>query len=225
MEIAKPVGQGAASRKYDIISALTAYALAGDRGTQRLVLRCLALITTRYNWQRDELSMGQEAIATLWDVDKRTVKRELAKLQARGWLVLKRRGARGRVSVYGLCLSRMLADTRPAWGNIGPDFIDRMEPPAPQAAPSNVVALRQVARPVQDGATWSAAQEILHGEDMASFGAWFAGLVAQEEGEGWLTLAAPTRFHATYVETHLMGRLMRAVRRVDPTIAGVRIEG
>ena len=50
-------------------------------------------------------------------------------------------------------------------------------------------------------------------------------LVAQEEGEGWLTLAAPTRFHATYVETHLMGRLMRAVRRVDPSIAGVRIEG
>ena len=51
------------------------------------------------------------------------------------------------------------------------------------------------------------------------------GLTEAERHEGWLILAAPTRFHATYVETHLMSRLMGAIRRVDPTVAGVRLEG
>lgn len=78
-------------------------------------------------------------------------------------------------------------------------------------------------RPAPDGSLWAAAQEILHGDDLATFGAWFSGLVEVGRSEGWLTLAAPTRFHATYVETHLMARLLGAVRRVDPTVAGVRL--
>jgi hypothetical protein len=38
-----------------------------------------------------------------------------------------------------------------------------------------------------------------------------------------LTLAAPTRFHATYVATNLKERLLAALRRADPSIRDVRI--
>lgn len=37
----------------------------GDQNLQRLVLRLMSLITTRYNWQRNELTMGQREIARL----------------------------------------------------------------------------------------------------------------------------------------------------------------
>ena len=86
MQVIRPgtsaVGRDAAVRKYDALSALMAFALAGDPNRQRLVLRLMALITTRYNWQRNELAMGQREIARLWCVDERTVKRDMARLRA-----------------------------------------------------------------------------------------------------------------------------------------------
>ena len=84
MQIAKPVGRNASALKYDILSALAVHALAGDKHRQRLILRLSALITTRYNWQRNELSMGRDEIARLWSVDERTVKREMARLRTLG---------------------------------------------------------------------------------------------------------------------------------------------
>ena len=49
MQGIRPVGREASSRKYDLLSALMAHGLAGDKHRQRLVLRLMALITTRYN--------------------------------------------------------------------------------------------------------------------------------------------------------------------------------
>lgn len=228
MQLPRPVGREAASRKYDILSALMAFALSQDKHIQRQVLRVMALITTRYNWQRDELTMGQGEIARLWSVDDRTVKREMARLRAQGWLVLKRQGARGRVSVYGMDLNRMLADTRPAWPLIGEDFIGRLEPEEPvgQGA-SNVVPLRGGAAPVPvaDGSVWAAAQAWLHAEDGATYGAWFHALSDAGTEANCLTLAAPTRFHATYVMTNLKERLLGALRRFEPSLREVRIVG
>lgn len=225
MELRKSVGPAAASRKYDILSALMAFALSGDKATQKQVMRMMALITTRYNWQRDELSMGQQAIAKLWCVETRTVKRELAKFQAKGWLVLKQRGARGRVSVYGLNLEQMLEDTRHVWPHIGPDFIERLDPKAQPTTPTNVVAFRAVAAPKQDGSLWADTLALLHQEDTATYGAWFHGLAEVGHEHGTLCLAAPSKFHATYVETHLKTRLLAALRRIDPTLSNVTIEG
>ena len=224
MQLARPVGREAASRKYDILSALMAFALSRDKHIQRQVLRVMALITTRYNWQRDELTMGQGEIARLWSVDDRTVKREMARLRAQGWLVLKRQGARGRVSVYGMDLNRMLEDTRPAWPLIGEDFIARLEPDetAGQGA-SNVVPLRAVPTPAEDGSVWAAAQALLHTEDAATYGAWFHALTEFGMEANCLTLAAPTRFHATYVTNNLKEKLLAVLRRIDPTVRDVRI--
>ena len=226
MQLPRPVGREAASRKYDIMSALMAFALSQDKHVQRQVLRIMALITTRYNWQRDELTMGQGEIARLWSVDERTVKREMARLRAQGWLVLKRQGARGRVSVYGMDLGRMLEDTRPAWPLIGEDFVARLDPaePAGQGA-SNVVPLRAVAAPEADGSVWATAQGWLHGEDPATYGAWFHSLTEAATEANCLILAAPTRFHATYVETNLKDRLVAALRRFDPGLRDVRVVG
>jgi hypothetical protein len=38
-----------------------------------------------------------------------------------------------------------------------------------------------------------------------------------------MTLAAPSRFHARYVETHLKERLLSALRIADPSLREVRI--
>ena len=223
MQLPRPVGREAASRKYDILSALMAFALAQDKHVQRRVLRMMSLITTRYNWQRDELSMGQAEIARLWSVDERTVKREMARLRANGWLLVKRQGARGRVSLYGMDLGRMMEDTRPVWPNLGDDFIARIEPPPSGAGGSNVVPLRATPAPVQDGTLWTLTQERLHGDDLASYGAWFHTLTEAGVEEGCMTLAAPSRFHARYVETHLKDRLLSALRVTDPSLRDVRI--
>ena len=119
MQVIRPVGREAAAKKYDILSAMMAHALAGDQHRQRLILRLMALITTRYNWQRNELATGQREIARLWCVDERTVKRDMARLRGLGWVQVKRAGARGRVSVLGLDLERIMLDTRPEWTHIG----------------------------------------------------------------------------------------------------------
>lgn len=224
MQLVKPVGREASARKYDLLSALMAHALSRDKHVQRQVLRLMALITTRYNWKRDELSMGQDEIARLWAVDTRTVKREMAKLRAQGWLVLKRQGARGRVSVYGLDFEKMMEDTRPAWPNIGADFIDRITPSAAGQGGSNVVPLRAGPAPVRDGSLWSEARALLHRADAAIYGSWFGPLTEVGVEEAVLVLTAPSLFHANYINTHMNGPLLAAVRQVDPSIRAVRVE-
>lgn len=225
MQVIKPVGREAAARKYDILSALMAHALAGGPATQRLVLRLTSLITTRYNWQRDELVTGQREIARLWCVDERTVKRDMARLRALGWIVVKRQGARGRVSVLGLDLARILLDTRPAWPNIGVDYVSRMSGGDAAPAPGNVVPFRRPEDATDPGeGLWGRVCARLAAEDAPIFDAWFRPLIAAGQGDGVLHLTAPSRFHATYLRTHLLERLRTAALRSDPGLHDVRID-
>lgn len=222
--VMKPVGRDAATKKYDILSAMLAHGLRQDKHKQRLIMRLMALVTTRYNWQRDELSMGQTEIAKLWDVDTRTVKREMAKLRSLGWLVEKRAAARGRVALHGIALDQIMLDTKPAWEAIGPDFIARVQPTAEPAATHNVVPLRPIAPPISDGTLWTEAQAAFHGQDEAGFAAWVEKLTVVGFDAGQLTLMAPSRFHATYVSTNLLDRLTVILRRIDPTFAKLVIQ-
>ncbi len=226
MQVIRAVGREAAAKKYDLLSAMMAHGLAADKHRQRLVLRLMALITSRYNWQRDELTIGQREIARLWCVDERTVKREMAKLRVLGWIEIKQQGARGRVSVLGLNLERIMLDTRPEWANIGPDFVERVGGASAASEPSNVVPLRRSeAVPViaAAGGPWGMAQVRLAREDRALFDIWFSGLVDAGVMGDCLTLVAPTRFHANYVQTHLIERLRIAVSRSDAAIRQVRL--
>jgi hypothetical protein len=228
MLASKPIGRQAATKKYDILCTLMTYALAREKHTQKLILRLMSLITTRYNWQRDELSMGQREIAKLWSVDERTVKREMAKLKSRNWLKVKRAGARGRVTLYGLNLDLMLQETKPEWPKIGPDFVERLTAmtglTAQNIHESNIVPFTaNVTAPVEDGTVWALAAGVLFADDPTVFAAWFRQLHEAERHGDCLTLMAPTKFHATYVETHLSERIMRAVEQVDPGLRRVRI--
>ena len=215
----KPVGRNASAMKYDILSALGVAALAGDKHRQKLMLRLMVLVTTRYNWQSGELSIGRAEIARLWSVDERTVKRELAKLRSLGWMVVKRAGARGRVTVYGIELNLILADTRDGWQDIGPDFVARVdaEPEAP--ADPKVVPFQRAA-PVADaqGGTWGRGLALLDARDPATAAAWFHPLSEAEHAEGCVTLMAPTRFLAEYVQTHLVPRILSAYAAIDPGV-------
>jgi len=223
MQVAPLAGRQAASRKYDILTALGAWALGHSKGEQRSALRLITLVTARYNWQRDRLAVGQREIAALWHCDERTVKREMARLRGRGWLRLKVQGRRGRVAEYGLGLEAILAETRPAWERIGPDFAMRLEDgPSEDIVP--LMPRGPVPAPdVSPGDDWSLAAALIHAEDPATYGAWVRALRRESRAGGTLTVRAPSRFHAAYVDTHLRERLLEALRSVDDEIEELRI--
>ncbi|MEM9197593.1 MAG: hypothetical protein AAGD12_07040 [Pseudomonadota bacterium] len=114
-----------AARRHDLLAALALHGLAAGVSGHRLTLRLILLLTARYNWQTDRLAIGRDEIARLWQVDPRTVRREMARLRKLGWLEIRRAAARGRVAVYGLGLPRLLADLAPVWPKLGPDFAAR----------------------------------------------------------------------------------------------------
>ncbi|MFY2823901.1 DnaA N-terminal domain-containing protein [Ruegeria sp. MALMAid1280] len=224
MQVAKPVGRNAPAIKYDILSALTVHALSGDKHRQRSILRIIALITTRYNWRNNELSIGREEIARLWSVNERTVKREMAKLRTLGWIAVKRPAARGRVAVYELDLKQLMIDTSEVWPTIGSDFQARMtEEPEVE---TNVVPF--TAKPslpeVSDGDVWTQVQAILHGRDPELWASWFRHLTEADRAGGMVTLMAPSRFMADYIAQKWTGRLLAAYSRVDPDVRSVRLE-
>ncbi len=225
MRATKPTGPRASSRKYDLLAALGAWALGAGGTRERTALRLIALITARYNWRSDELSMARREIARLWSVDERTVKREMGRLKELGFLRVKRPGARGRATVYGLGLERLTEETRPAWPALGPDFMERLGAvPEDEAPQGNVVPLRPGAPTMQAGApeVWTRMRETLAARNPARYAAWFQPLEARETAEG-LILTAPTRFHADYVETHLAGDLAAAAMEAGIAPGAVRI--
>lgn len=227
MQIARPVGRQAASRKYDLLTALGVHACRGDKHLQRLVLRFITLIVARYNWQTDEITVGQREIAALWGVDERTVKRDIARLRALGWLVQHRAAVRGRVASHGIDIPAILAATRADWSAVGPDFVDRMAgPQAPPAPAPNVVSFPSQTTPLPpEAGLWARAQARLQAEDPAIFAAWFRPLAELGAEGGLMEVAAPSRFHASYVTTHLSARLLAALRAEDGTIRAVRVVG
>ncbi|WP_353476249.1 hypothetical protein PVT71_25175 (plasmid) [Salipiger sp. H15] len=221
----KAVGRNASALKYDLLTVMGAYALAQEKARQVLVLRLMTLITARYNWARDELAVGQREIARLWMVDERTVKREMAKLRAMGWLRVKRQGARGRVSEYSLAIERILEDSRDRWGDVGPDFEQRLS--GSEAPDEKIVPLpikgKIPAPDLGDESDWGLARAILHAEDPALYAAWFAALERRERAGGRLVLRAPSRFHASYVSGHLGARLLSVCRGIDAGIDEVQV--
>ena len=219
----KLAGPGAAARKYDLITALGAHALSLGKHDQRLVLRTITLMTARYNWGRDELSMGQREIGRLWSCDTRTVKRELAKLRAMGWLVVKRQGARGRVATYGFDVPRMLETTKGIWEEVGPDFALRLSGAPPETVVPFPVKGSAPPPAVDEATEWGLARAVLHAEDPGRYAAWVAALERRGRAGGRLTLRAPSRFHAAYVQTHLEAVLLRACQAVDGEVSAVEI--
>ncbi|MEM7237483.1 MAG: DnaA N-terminal domain-containing protein [Pseudomonadota bacterium] len=222
----KLVGPEAGARKYDLLTALAVAGLAGSPAFSTSMTRLIALVTARYNWRLEEVSIGQAELARLWSVDLRTVKREVKRLREAGLIRVKRPGARGRVATYCLDHLRIRALTEPHWGQVGPDFALRMNivgTSSPEPAPPPTVIPFPSRLPVPDGADdpWARAAATLQTLDPARYGAWYAPLARERLIDGTLFLRAPGRFHATYVETHFLDDLRRAVQVADPSIFNV----
>jgi len=215
MELKKLTGPQAGSLKYDLLTALTATGLHGSPTLQTSLARLTLLVTARYNWRLDEVSIGQAELSRLWAVDLRTVKREMKRLVEGRWLSCLRAGVRGRVGAYRLNYGAIYQTTRPSWPAVGPDFVERMQD---MSGGSRIVqvdftAERPVAVAAASGApgSWQAICARLCIADQGLFDSWFAKLDYLGQDDHILRLKAPNRFVARYIETHLTAKLNAAV--------------
>lgn len=237
-------GPSAGAMKYDLLTALGAFALSSDKHTQRRILRLMTLITARYNWAQDEVTVGRTEMARLWGVTERQVKRELGMLKASGFLELKRAGTRGRVSAYRLGITAIFKNTATAWSNVGLDYAERMECHTASDRESQVTASSRHGRviPFPSGSSevglpernlgdaasavegegalteWTCIRHVLEQTNQAIFIAWFAPLKQESFADGRLVLRAPTVFHADYVSTRLSEALKRAAAKAAPEV-------
>jgi hypothetical protein len=78
--------------KYDLLTALNIMGLHGTPTEQTSLTRLMVLITARYNWRVEEVSIGHIEMARLWAVNDRTVKREMKRLLQMGVLICIRPG-------------------------------------------------------------------------------------------------------------------------------------
>lgn len=217
MDAKKLTGPNAGSLKYDLLTALGAWGLQNSPRVQVSAMRLMTLVTARYNWRLDELSVGQRDMARMFGVTERTVKREVKYWCDAQILICKRQGVRGRVGAYRLNYPEIFRMTSEMWDSVGPDFSQRMSEGSPMAAAEQTVVpvdFRKkeavVPGPVQKG-TWGAVCERIRGMNPDRFEAWIAPLVLLDDSGGVLVLQAPTRFAAQYVETHLSSVIYEAV--------------
>ncbi len=223
-------GPGAGSEKYDVLTAIAVAGLSGSPQQQSTMLRLIALITARYNWAMDELSVGQREMAAMWSVDERTVKREVKRMTTAQLLLQKRAGVRGRVAVYRLNLAQLYSLSEPVWRKVGPDFADRMDQRSPKPAPpdAKVVHIDFQARSLQkDSGTdgWQRVLSHLHDQSPTSVAAWFSKLQVVTQADDHLALRAPTKFIAQYVQTHLLTMLTGAVHAELGRMVAVEVSG
>jgi hypothetical protein len=114
--------------------------------------------------------------------------------------------------------------TKATWPNVGPDFDLRMHggPSTSDVVPLPVKG-HVLAPQITEGTEWALARALLHTEDQGLYGSWFQALRRTERAGGRLCLAAPSRFHAAYVQTHLAARVLAAVQAVDSDVNEVII--
>ncbi len=224
MDAQRMMGPGAGVVKYDIVTSLSVAGLSGPPVFQTSMMRLISLVTARYNWQLDELSVGQREMARMWSVNERTVKREVKRLTEAGVLVCKRAGVKGRVATYRLNIPRIAEISEPCWALVGPDFEVRMQ--ARHGAGSvKVVALKDYATPplraAEADSPWERTQQRLSEADPLLFQSWFAKVAFHGFDAGTLRVSVPTRFSERYIATHLMGPLMGAAEQEFGTVRKV----
>lgn len=225
MDNRRVTGVGAGAAKYDILTALTVAGLNGGSRDQLSMARLTSLITARYNWRTDELSMGQREMATLWGVGERTVKREIKRWLQTGILIVRRSGVRGRVAAYRLNLVRICEITEAIWPLIGHDFADRMQNLKPGG--DRVIRLdtiRATLAPPSGVSGWESVRDQLASLFPAQFDAWIAPLSAHDDGTR-LVLEAKSAFAAEYVKTHFGRDIMDAIAAVWDAPRDVVIRG
>jgi predicted transcriptional regulator len=229
MEAHRLTGRSAGVLKYDLLTALSVTALAGSQTMQTSVLRLVALVTARYNWQSDEFCVGQRDLARMWSVNERTVKREIKRLIDSGLIVCKRQGVRGRVGAYALNHSRIAELSRNSWSLVGPDFDLRMRE-RHKADASKVVAICDFRKDIDvapaqaERGTWASAMANLRAEAPNLYHAWLSKLELVRFEHGVLELRATSSFVQRYVETHHMKLLLHHAEQELGVVKKVQIQ-
>jgi DNA-binding transcriptional ArsR family regulator len=242
----RPAVHGHGAGKYDVLSALALAGLGSADFPAQRALRLIALITTRYNWASDSLSVGHDELTRLWGVSRRTVIREIDALRAAGVLTVLRPGRKGRVTAYRLNPAAIRAVAAPALG-AEPTGVDaRLAAAAPDPAPDTATDMRadmrQDTRPDappqtaagpqaprraagpcaagSDAGLWAAILDALPDSVSAAQRArWLQPLAAAREGDA-LRLTAESAFRAAYVARTYGEALARAAR--DFGVARIR---
>jgi hypothetical protein len=218
-QFARPTGPGASVVKYDVITALSILALRENQTVQTTVLRLIALMTARYNWKSDHVSVPQADMARMWNVSERTVKREIKRMVATGLIVCVRPGVRGRVGAYRLNYKQVCERTRGCWEDVGCDYDTRMRSMG-GAAEAKVVKVDfstktlPLPEPSSSDDLWGNVLHALRQTDPANLHNWYMKLQVDAVGDDLLSLRAPSGFVAQYVQTHLAAALEKAVATV-----------
>ncbi|WP_120633136.1 hypothetical protein [Ruegeria sp. EL01] len=219
METKRFTGLQAGSQKYDLLTAISVAGLNGTPGLQCSMMRLIALITARYNWRADELTVGQKEMARLWSVDERTVKREIKRLTESSILLQLRPGVRGRVAAYRLNYTEIYRLSEPVWRNVGADFESRMETQTPKPAEKIVhvqfgqdkpIAAEHEVQDLQD--PWGRALRRLSESETLLFKSWYCDLQLVETHDQTITLRAPSKFIAQYIQSHHLKPLLGAIQ-------------
>lgn len=226
MDTKRFTGPNAGSQKYDLLTAIAVAGLSGSPGFQTSMLRLVALVTARYNWARDELTVGQREMARMWSVDERTVKREIKRLTTAGILLQLRPGVRGRVAAYRLNIEEIHRLSAPVWDKVGPDFSERMATQTVAPVSEKVVHVTfggpppptEPAAPTGQGGPWDKVMARLAQLEPALFRNWFKGLGCAAYADGILHLRAPSAFVAQYVQTHHMRLILGAAQLEFPGV-------
>ena len=221
-----------------MLTALAAAGLAGTPGERTSSLRLIAMITARYDWGADRVAVGQEELGRLWGTSLRTAKREMKRLTGSGVLVCLAPGVRGRVGTYRLDPAALRRLTEGAWPRVGAEFEDRMRAAGDAEAVPGAVQVERAAdggsgggglgdagprdgglgdggegdRVDGEAPEWTRLRRRLRAEDPAAFAAWFARLTFAGRDGDEVRVRAPSRFVASYVETHLAAPLSAAAR-------------
>jgi DNA-binding Lrp family transcriptional regulator len=224
MKSTKSMGPHASVRKYDLLTAMAVAGLNGKSGFQTTILRLVAVITARYNWKLDELTVGQRDLAKMWSVDERTVKREVKRLLDAKILLQLRPGVRGRVAAFRLNQDEIYRLSLPHWDQVGPDFAARMEENKiihPEAE-EKVVRVDFRTKVPQDAA-WERTFMRLAESDPHLHRSWFAALLFDGFSDDVLKLRAPSSFVAQYILTHHLGRIRDIAGTEFPALKRIEI--
>lgn len=212
------VGPNSAVLKYDLLTALLLIGFHGAPLAQVSATRLSLLLTARYNWKTDQVSIGQADLAKLWNVTPRTVKREVKRQIDAGWLIVIRAGVKGRVARYRLGQGAVFSESRAFWAEVGSDYVDRMEGLAGRAE-TKLIRVDFTAKDRDASDAPSAPQgdldpliEALRVSRPDLFETWFSQLKAAAPEGNVLTVHAPNSFIARYVETHFLNAIQAAVQ-------------
>lgn len=217
MELRHLTGPNAGVLKYDLLTALSVAGLHGTVGFQISLSRLICLVTARYNWKLDEFCVGQKDMARMWNVNERTVKREVKRWLETKLVICKRQGVRGRVGAYRLNYLEIYRISEPHWTAVGSDFVERMSEKIPRNEVQDKIIKVNFAtqagqpQPFSVKGSWKSVGARIQKLHPEQFQSWIASLEFISENSDSYTLRAKNQFMVKYLETHLSSIINEAI--------------